>query len=167
MVFGSVMTGRPFSDRRNAFFCVPPADADNRVQTVSPAVGQNHVAHVANAPLDLQAVGLDAAGAENRAADRENAGEGMPVQWKSTVLDQPEKAVANADGLDAATEHGLPDATNRGVQSGAVPSGSQDADPLDALQCVPCILATGLTLPYGLPPRRSIAPRGRVSAATA
>ena len=91
-----VVDGLGQGDHRQALFDQPErvllrpvaADADHRVQAVLPAVRHDHVAHVADAALDLHAVRLDAAGAENRAADREDAGQGVLVERQRPILDQ-------------------------------------------------------------------------------
>jgi predicted permease len=132
------------------------ADADDGVQSVLLAVREDHVAHVANPSLDLHAVGLDAARAENRPADGENAGERVFVQRKRTILDQPQKAVADAHGLDAAAEHRLSHAANRRVQSGAIAARGQDADPFDLLHAA---RSSRLRLPATI--RARAAPRNR------
>src|SRR6476620_596868 len=108
-------------------------DADYGVETVLRAVRENLIPHVPNAALDLTAVRLDATRAENGTTDTEYAVEGMTVQRKRAVLDQPEKTVADPHGLDSATEQRLPHTPDCGVQTGTVASGSQDTDPLDLL----------------------------------
>jgi hypothetical protein len=87
------------------------------------------IGHVARATVNQHAVRLVAAGAENRAADGEDAGERGLVELQPPVFHEPAKAVAEADDLHAVkTERGFADAANGGVQSGAVAARRQNAD---------------------------------------
>ena len=108
------------------------ADADQRVEMM-PLVGlDDHVGHVQGLPADRHAVRLVAAGAEDGAADREDAGQLCPRERRRAVLDQTTKAVAIADHMHpVGADRGFADAADRGVQAGAVAARGQDADRLD------------------------------------
>ena len=84
------------------------------------AVGQRHL------------VRLLAAGAEDGAAQRQDAGDIVQVQHARMVFDQAAKALLDADDLDVEIAHGrLGDAANGRVEPGTIAAAGQDADALD------------------------------------
>ena len=75
---------------------------------------------------------LVAAGAENRAADRENAGKSGAIQIDPSVLDQATKTVAKTYDLPAViAKRGFADAADGCVQPGAVAASGENADALN------------------------------------
>ena len=80
---------------------------------------------------------LVAAGAEDGAADGEDAGERGLVELEPPVFDEAAEAVAEADDLHAVkAERGFADAADGGVQAGAVAAGGQDADAFGFGHCL-------------------------------
>jgi len=130
MVLGSVMMLSPALTSRRAFLCVPPPPM--QTSAVAPVVGGDPGGHVADLPVDLHAVGLFPAGAEDRAADGQDSREGGLVEPQPAVLGEAEEAVAEADDLPAEfADGGLADGADGRVQPGAVAPRREDADALD------------------------------------
>ena len=83
------------------------------------AVGQRHL------------VRLLAAGAEDGAAQREDAGDVLQVQDARVIFDQAAKAFLDADDFDVEVAHRrLGDAADGRVESRAIAAAGQDADAL-------------------------------------
>ena len=98
MVLGSVTTFSPACFSRRAFFCVPPPPMQiEGVEMVAVVRIEDRAGHVADLAADLHLVRLVAAGAQDRAAAGEDAGEHGALQGHRAVVDQAAKAVAEAD----------------------------------------------------------------------
>ncbi len=106
------------------------AEQDEAVQAFLLVVLDDLRTHVADLAVDDHAVHLVAAGAEDGAADGEDAGEGAGVERDVAVLDQAADAVAVADQLQPCADRRLAEAADGGVQAGAVAAGGEDPDPL-------------------------------------
>ena len=105
--------------------------ADQHVEVVAMVVLDDQIGHVLCLAGDLHLVRLVPAGAENRAADGENAGQHAAAEIDAAVLHQSAKAVAKADDPHAeGFLRGLADAANGGIESGAVAAGGEDSDAL-------------------------------------
>ena len=108
----------------------PAAEQDEGVQAVLLVVLDHLRTHVAGLAVDDHAVHLVAAGAQDRAADGEDARQRLAVHRHEAVLDQPADAVPEADQFHAVVaDCRLAEAADRGVQAGAVTAGGEDADP--------------------------------------
>jgi len=99
------------------------ADANEGVEAVAAEVGGDDIGHVGGLAIDAQAVGFVTTGAEDGAADGEDAGQGRLVEFAGLVVDQPAEAVFETDHLDPAVQRGLADRTDGGVEAGAVAPG--------------------------------------------
>ena len=76
MVLGRVTTFSPASFSRRAFFCVPPPPMQIRASRWLRRIGiDDRAGHVADLAADLHLVRLVAAGAQDRPAAGEDAGE--------------------------------------------------------------------------------------------
>lgn len=99
------------------------ADRDDRVEA--------ELGDVALRPLDAvpQMRGLDARGAENRAAAGEDAAHRVEVQLAVVAFQEAFPAVVEADDLVAVVHHrAVHDGADDGVQAGAVAAGGQDTN---------------------------------------
>ena len=105
------------------------AETNKRIQVVGLVVLDDDIGHVLDLAAHLHLVRLVAAGAENGAADREDAGQGTAFQSHGAVLHQSAETVPEADYLHAVLFHGSPgDAPDRGVETGTVAACREDAD---------------------------------------
>lgn len=121
-----------FDEAEGVFVGAAAADADEGIEFVFAIVGRDDVGHVALLALDRHAVGLVAAGAEDGAADGEDAGEGGFVEGDEAVFGEAEVAVAEADDVPSEiADGGFADGADGGVETGAVAAGGEDADAFD------------------------------------
>jgi len=111
------------------FLRAAAAEADKAVESPFVIIVHDDLGHVLGATVNHHAVRLVAARAKNRAADGENAGERGLVELEAFVFHEAAKAVAKADDFHPViTERRLADATDSGVESGAVAARGEDAD---------------------------------------
>ncbi len=114
---------------QRVLLCAATAETHQCIQVVGVVVFDDDVGHVLNLAAHLHLVRLVAAGAEDGATDREDAGQGSAFQPHGAVFHQPAETVPEADHLHAVLFHGRPgDAPDRGVESGAVAACREDAD---------------------------------------
>ena len=104
------------------------AEADERGELGARGGLDDGGRHVADLAVDQHPVGLVAAGAEDRAADRQDPGQRPGVELDPAVLREPAEAVAEPDDLHAVPDRGLAEAADRGVEAGAVAAGGDDPD---------------------------------------
>ncbi len=117
---------------QRVFLRAAAAEADDAVEPPLVIIFHDGLGHVARAAVNDHAVRLVAAGAENGAAHGEDARERGFVEPDPAVFDEAAKTVAKADDLHAVkAETGFADATNGGVQAGAVAASGEDADAFD------------------------------------
>ena len=126
-----------FGEMQRVFLRAAAAEADQRVEAVFLVILDDDLGHVARAAVNHHAVRLVAAGAEDGAADGEDAGERALVELQPPVFDEAAKAVAKADDFHAVkAERGFADAADGGVQAGAVAARGQDADAFGFGHCL-------------------------------
>jgi len=105
------------------------AKTDQRIQVVGMVVLDDDVGHVLGLPAHFHLVRLVATGAEDGAADCEDAGQGTAFQSHGAILHQPAETVSEAGHLHAVLFQRRPgDAANRGVETGAVTACREDTD---------------------------------------
>ena len=108
------------------------AQADHAIDSPLLEIAPDNTGHVLGSAVHHHAMRLVAAGAENRAADGENAGKSSAVQIDSPVLDQATKAIAKTDDLPpVVTKRGFADASDGSVQARAVAAGRENPDALN------------------------------------
>ena len=105
------------------------AEANQGVKMMFLVVGDDGLGGVDFLAAHQHAARLVAAGAEDGAADGENAGKMVQAERSGAVLHQPAKAVAEADERHAENAlGGLAHAADGGVEARAIAAGGEDAD---------------------------------------
>ena len=105
------------------------ADADYCFEVVAMIVVDHHLGHVLHLGADRHLVRLVAAGAEDGAAEGEDAGEDLAFQVDGPVLHEAAETVAEADHLHVVgIERALANGPDGRIEPGAVTAGGQHAD---------------------------------------
>jgi len=129
MVLGRVDVEALFLEVKGVFLRAAAAQADQGVQLVFFVIGQDRFGSVNFLAAHHHAAGFVAAGAENGAADGEDAGKGALVQGHGAVFHQAAESVAKPDDLHVeGALGGLADAANGSVEAGAIAAGGENAD---------------------------------------
>src|SRR5579864_4116021 len=103
------------------------AQADHAIDSPLLEIVPDYTGHVLGSAVHHHAMRLVATGAENRAADGENAGKGCAVQIDSPVLDQATKAVAKTYDLPSVVaKRSFADTSDGSVQARAVAAGREN-----------------------------------------
>ena len=102
-------------------------ETHKRVHVVAVVVVDHHVCHIQLLTADRHTSRFVAAGAQNRAADRQHARERTTLQPHRTVLHQAAEAIPEADDVHAVHVLGRPShGANSCVQTRTIPAGGQD-----------------------------------------
>ena len=121
-----------FVQAQGIFLRAAAAETHDAVESPFLVIGDDCLGHVAGAAVNDHAVRLVAAGAKNRAADGENSRERGAVEFHSAVFHEAAKAVAKADEFHAVVgQAGFADATDGGVEAGAVAASGEDSGAFD------------------------------------
>ena len=111
------------------FLGAAAADADQGFQVVAMVVVEHHFGHVLDLGAHRHFMGFVAAGAEDGAAQGEDAGKNLALQVHGAVFHQTAEAVAKADGLHVVGVQGaFADGPDGRVQAGAVAARRQHAN---------------------------------------
>jgi len=114
---------------QRAFLCAAAAETDQRVEVVFLVILDDDFGHVARSAIHQHPVRPIAAGAEDGAADGEDAGECGLVEFEPPVFHKAAETVAEADDLHAVkSEGGFADAADGGVQTWSVAARRQNAN---------------------------------------
>ena len=101
--------------------------ADQGGQPVPSVIGGDHMGHVPDPAVDLHAMRLVAARAENRSAGRENARKSRLGELDRPVLGEAEEPVAKTHDLPVVLAYGcFSDGPDGGIQPRAVAARRQD-----------------------------------------
>ena len=111
------------------FLGAAAAEADQGVEVMALIVVDDHLGHVQHLAADRHLVRLVAAGAEDGAAQGEDARQHFALEQNGAVLHQAAKAVAEADDLHVVgVEGALADGADGRIEAGAVAARGQHTD---------------------------------------
>src|SRR5205085_9347455 len=110
------------------FLGATPAQADQALQSQLFIIAHDDLCPVGRFSVELHAVRLVTAGAQNGAPNRQDAGESLFIEPHAPVLDQAAKAVTKAEELHAVKTDGrLAHRADGGVEARAIPAGGENA----------------------------------------
>src|SRR5581483_5604980 len=110
------------------FLRAAAAQANQRVEIVFFVILDDDLRHIARASVDQHAMRFIAAGAEDRAADGQDAGEGVFIEFEAAIFDDSAEAIAEPDDFHVVAQGRFADAANGRVETGTVAARREDAE---------------------------------------